>query len=601
MASLTLPTAANPDDPRPPTYVVPLSHPDSPLRGHWREALRAICQAIVDADRPTTNQNLKFDCRWVYATTGVDVSHLFSWDTQTGAHLLDENESTRLKERAPATFGVERWDDHDLSTPAASERVPLFDLGLYAARDTYWTWRSAVYQRTVMGVGREGEGQDDPESPEEVQERRLGSLAVWCAMPTGATLTAIEQRGFMLDVDWTRERLAALRGDAEGHADWLLERVPVTHEKEPSFAPTSLFFQAWAQAAVDQGDLRVAALTKQGRPEWSKAVLIRQARDGSEVAERLLEFRRASKRAEFLDSWLGYVTPEGLIHATYHAGRVVTGRLSASDPNMQQVTASLKPAFIPRPGYLIAELDYSQIEMRAAAFVSRCEPMIEAFRAGKDLHRSLAAEVTGLPESEVDSEQRQRAKAGNFGFLFGMEALGFQTYAEVNYGVRVTEEEAQDVRAAFFDRWQGMAAWHERQVRRARATGQVVSPIGRVRRLPLIHDGNPSLANHAERQAINSPVQGFASDLMQMAAASIEGNLPGHDPVPDVRIVGTIHDSIVTEVPADDWKRATGRCMRRMLDLAPVLERMECHFDVPLAVEAKVGTRWGLADVGTIH
>src|SRR5690606_41252638 len=110
-----------------------------------------------------------------------------------------------------------------------------------------------------------------------------------------------------------------------------------------------------------------------------------------------------------------------------------------------------------------------------------------------------------------------------------------------------------------------------------------------------------ALAARALPTRRSSDLQGFASDLMQIAAASIEGNLPGYDPVPGVRLIGTVHDSIVAEVPEGDWKRATGRCMQRMLNLHPVLERMGCHLDVPLGVEATVSTRWGLADVGIIQ
>lgn len=602
LASFTLPTAAAPDHPKPPTFLVPLSHPESPLRGHWRAVTKRLAEAMRDSGLPITNQNLKFDLRWLFAATcGIDLSGQFAWDTQISSHLLDENASTRLKERAPDTFGVRRWDDFDLSTPAAAERVPLIDLGLYAARDTYWTWRLAKAHRTIMAVGHEGEQADEPEGAEEVEHHRLGSLAVWCAMPTSATLTAIEQRGIALDIEWVRRERARLMHEAGQHLSTLVDRYPLDTDRDPSFAPTSLWFAEWANAAVEAGDLRVAALTPNGKPQWSKAVLVRQAREGSPVAQALLDYRQATKRVEFLDSWLACATPEGLVHTTYHAGRVVTGRLSSSDPNMQQVTAALKPAFVPRPGYLIADLDYSQIELRGAAFIARCEPMLQAFRDGLDLHLILASEVVHKPVEEVTPFERQGGKAGNFGFLYGMEALGFQTYAEVTYGVAFTEEEAVDVRRAFFDRWDGMAAWHERAVRRARQTGQVVSPIGRVRRLPGIFDGNPSVSSHAERQAINSPVQGFASDLMQIAAASIEGNLPGYQPVPDVRIVATVHDSIVAEVPADDWQRATGRMMRRMLDLDPVLSRMGCHLDVPLAVEARVGSRWGLADIGKVH
>lgn len=597
LASLTLPMPEGHEHAPPPTYVVPLSHPDSPWRGKWRSIIERICRWIRDADKPVVNQNLKFDMKWWHAATGIDLSHLFAWDTQISSHLLDENESTRLKDRAPATFGVTRWDDFDLSTPGASEKVPLFDLGVYAARDTYWTWKLADLHRAVLQVGEHADG-EEPETADEVESLRLGRLAVWCAMPTSATLTAIEQRGIGLDRQWVDERIAADVAIADETREMLVERYSVPGD--PSFAATSKFFKAWAEAAVDAGDLRVAALTPTGMPQWSKAVLIRQARAGSDVAETLLEHRRVVKELEFLRSWVDAVTPAGLIHATYNAGRVVTGRLSCSDPNMQQVSRHLKPAFVPAPGYYMAELDYSQIEMRVAAYVSRCEPMIEAFLRGDDLHVLIAADITKQALEDVTAEQRQRGKAGNFGFLFGMGAEGFRDYAANNYDVVFTEAEAQNVRQTFFETWDGMAQWHGQQVRKAVAAGQVVNPIGRVRRLPTIHDGNPKVAGHAERQAINSPVQSFASDVMQMAAASIEGNLPGHDPVPGVRLVGTVHDSILAEVPIDDWKRATGRMMRRMLDLGPVLSRMGCDFDVPLAVDAKVGTRWGRGDVGTI-
>lgn len=601
LVALTLPRAAEPDHPAPSTFVVPLSHPQAPLRGHWRATLAAICAAIAKSGLPVTNHNLKFDLRWFHAMTGADLTSQFAWDTQIGSHLLDENSSTRLKKRAPETFGVARWDDFDLSTPGASERVPVIDLGLYAARDTYWTWRLAKYQRTRMSVGHEGEDSDEPESEDEVEDYRLGQLAVWCAMPTSATLTAVEQRGIALDVDWTREALAGYVRDAQAMVDALAPLYEMTRPiEDASFAPTSLWFLEWAERAVEAGDLRVMAYTPAGRPQWSKAVLVRQARADSEVAMRLLAYRSAAKRAEYLRSWLAEVTPGGTIHTTYNAGRVITGRLSSSDPNMQQVTYALKPAFIPRPGYLIADLDYSQIELRVAALISRSEPMMQAFRDGMDLHRLMAARITGKAPQDVTPDERQHGKVANFGYLYGMESAGFQTYAETAYDVLMTAEQAQESRVAFFSQWTGLAAWHEYAARRARHTGQVVSPIGRVRRLPMIHDGNEYVVSHAERQAINSPVQGFASDLLQIAAASIEGHLPGHTAVPGVRIVATVHDSIVVEVPADDWKRATGRSMRRMLDVGPVLARMGCRLDVPLVVEAKVGSRWGMTDVGVI-
>jgi len=603
LASLTLPQPDEEGDPS--TFVVPLSHPDGPLRNVWVKVLRQICQTIVNYERPVVNQNMKFDSRWIFAHTGVNLAPLISWDTELAQHLQDENESTKLKEVVPRLFGITRWDDFNLSTPGASEKVPLFDLGLYAARDTYWTWKLAQYQRHLMFIGT----QDEPEDSEEVQDARLGSLALWCSMPTVRTLASMEQRGIALDRDWVEARLAEDQRIESELSKVLISRYEI--DGEPSFAATSNWFAAWSAAAVEAGDLRIGALTPTGKPQWSKSVLTRQARNGSEVATDLLALRKVIKEQEFLNSWLSYVTPDGLIHSTYYAGRnyqewssaakgTVTGRLSSGSPNMQQVTKPLKPAFVPRPGFYFAELDYSQIELRLAAFVSRCKPMMQAFQEGQDLHQLTAAQTTSKSLADVTPAERQNAKAVNFGYVFGMSAEGFRDYAETSYGVILTDLEAVQSRVAFFELWDGMEDWHMRVMRRVRRDGQVVSPLGRVRRLPDVWSGSEYKVGHAERQAINSPVQSFASDLMQMSAASIEGMLPGVEPVPDVALVGTVHDSIMVEVPIHDWKRATARCMKRMMGMDEVLRRLGCDLDVPLGVEATVGTRWGLADIGII-
>lgn len=597
LASMTVPQAGSASVPT--TYIVPLSHPDSPWCGQWRKVVKSFSKKFKEFKIPLSNQNMKFDARWIYAHTRVDLSSLIVWDTRVSSALDDETRSQKLKERAPDEFGVPRWDDFDLTKPGAAEKVPLLDLGMYAARDTYWTWRlEQLHRQRFFATEEVGE---QPDGPEELEGARLGRLAVWCAMPSVATMTAIEQRGIKLDQDWTRATLAQGEAEAEVLLKWLIERHPVEREGEPSFAPTSHWFRDWAAAAVEEGDLQITSLTKNGNPQWTKEVLVKQARHGSETAAKLLEYRKVTKRAEFLRSWLEKVSPDGAIHATYNVGAAATGRLSSSDPNMQQVTKVLRPAFVPRPGYVIADIDLSQIELRVGAFLSRSGPMMDAFERGDDLHRILAANLTGLAPADVPPDERQKAKAGNFGLLFGMGAAGFQIYAETAYDVALTFDEAQQVHHTFFDTWEGIAAWHAQQVNRVRATGQVVSPIGRVRRLPDIHSGIDALESSAERIAINSPVQGFASDLLQIGAASIEGTLPGHEPVARARLVGTVHDSLVAEVPEDSWEDVVVEMLHRLLHPHEVLERMDCFFDVPLAAEAKVGTRWGLSDVGELE
>lgn len=273
---------------------------------------------------------------------------------------------------------------------------------------------------------------------------------------------------------------------------------------------------------------------------------------------------------------------------------------NSSNPNMQQVARELKPAFVPRPGYVMMEADYSQIELRVAAMVSGCSPMIEAFQRGDDLHRLFGARLANRDRLEdVTAEERQKAKSANFGLLYGMGAEGFQAYAEDAYGVEMSLEEAFQVHRAFFEMWPGLTDWHAAQRNFAFRHGYVISPIGRVRRLPKIWSSNRQLAGEAERQAINAPVQGLGSDIMQIAASSIEGTLAGHSAVKGANIVATVHDSIEVELQEDRWEEVARECLDRMTEgVIPVLERLGMEVTVPLAAEAAVGYTWGDHSIG---
>lgn len=597
---LQLTLAKSLDDLDPVTWLVPLSHKGASLFPQWVEILTRLATAMRDSGADLTGHNARFDCRWIYAFTGVDLTPHLSWDTMVVEHLLDENTTTKLKVRASRRFGIARWDDVDLSTPGAAERVPLLELGLYGARDTYWTWRVRVCQQHELWLMPD----DEPDGNEPDEERemiRLGSHVEFCVMPMVRNLAAVEQRGFRLDQEWVDRELAEVDSIVAAASAELAALFTDTEEMTAagvSWAPTSNWFRAWADQQVAEGRLRIDSMTKNGRPQWNSAVLKRQKREGNEVAARLLELRQAAKKAEFLRSWQELVTPASRIHASYNVGRVSTGRLSSSEPNLQQVTKTLKPAFVPDPGHLVVEIDYSQIELRAAAFIARCEPMIEAYQRGDDLHRLMAAQITGKAPADVTPDERQRAKASNFGLLYMQTPEGFQTYAETAYGVLLTLEQAYESYSAFFSLWDGMAQWHQRVITTLTHEGQIVSPLGRVRRLENALTGDPYLVAEAARQGCNAPVQSFASDIMQTVAADISGGFG--DPVPGVQMVSTVHDSIVLQVPADDWKRAVAQTMRRMINPHHLLEPMGCYLDVPLAVEATVGTRWGLGDVAIV-
>ena len=610
LASLTLPNAERGaagaynwrtfGGEQPMTYLVPLSHPASPLLGAWRKVTAIIGREINRSGKPFVNANIKFDARWVFAQAGVDLSDRIEWDTTVSSQLVDTEARTRLKIRAARDFGIEEWDDFDLSTPGAAEQVDLIQLGEYAARDTYYTWKIEEEHRDQMFLT----GDEEPFDSDDIQMARLGKVATYVAMPTVKTLTKVEQRGFLLDVDWVHakiEEMDALRLKACEDILGLYgtEPAPAPAKDGVTTAATSKWFQGFVAQAIEAGDLRVTARTDSGNAQWNKAVLIAQQRQGSPAADALLRHRDATKTLEFLRSWLELRDPNNVIHATYNVGFVKTGRLSCSSPNLQQCSASLKPAFIPRPGHVLLDLDYSQVELRVAAFVSRSQPMIEAFQRGDDLHRLLAAKIAGKAPEDVTSLERKRAKAGNFGLLYGMSPGGFQSYAATAYDVSLTLAEAQAVHSAFFEMWDGMRQWHESAKRRAYERGYVTSPIGRTQWLSDLYSKSSFKSSHAERNALNSPVQGFGSDLMQMAAASIMGTLPGY-PLPRVEgahVVATVHDEICIEVPEDRWQEILIECKRRMEDVNTFLRPLDCQMDVPIVAGPSAGTRWGVHDL----
>ena len=610
LAALTLPSADRAEagaygwrtfgGEQPMTYLVPLSHPASPLLGSWRKVMAIIGREINRSGKPFVNANIKFDARWVFAQTGVDLSDRIEWDTTVSSQLVDTEARTRLKIRAARDFGIEEWDDFDLGTPGAAERVDLIQLGEYAARDTYYTWKIEQEHRDQMFLT----GDEEPFDSDDIQMARLGKVATYVAMPTVRTLTKVEQRGFLLDVDWVHakiEEMDALRLKACEDILGLYGTAPAPAPAKDGVttAATSKWFQGFVAQAIEAGDLRVTARTDSGNAQWNKAVLIAQQRQGSPAADALLRHRDATKTLEFLRSWLELKDLNNVIHATYNVGFVKTGRLSSSNPNVQQISARLKPAFIPRPGHVLLDLDYSQVELRVAAFISRSQPMIEAFQRGDDLHRLLAAKIAGKAPDEVTSMERKRAKAGNFGLLYGMSPGGFQAYAATAYDVSLTLAEAQAVHSAFFEMWDGMRQWHERSKRRAYERGYVTSPIGRTQWLSDLYSKSAFKASHAERNALNSPVQGFGSDLMQMAAASIMGTLPGY-PLPRVEgahVVATVHDEICIEVPEDRWQEILVECKRRMEDVNTFLRPLDCQMDVPIVAGPSAGTRWGVHDL----
>lgn len=596
----------------PKTYVVGLSHPDAPMFRRWRNVLRRVIQRIKDRALGIVGQNIRFDVRWLTALVGVDLKDLVLRDTGLSSHLLDENFTASLKDRACRTFGIEKWIDFDWKVigaaqekdpryplcPLLAERVPYFIMAMYNARDTYWTWR--LDQLHCQEMGLLPAWRDDLVSMgdrDSTNALRLGQYYQTVGMAAVRSLINLEQQGMLLDREWCDarvEELDRISTEALFNLDHLYYEVTDKFADQDckelgmamSYEPTALWFKHWAEVMCNANLLRVIGLTGTGEASWTKEILARLDRMGFKAAMVLSAYRKASKEAQFIRSWFEKAGVDDRIHPTYNYYRVVTGRLSSSDPNAQQIPKTAKNAFMASPGFRLVTADYSQIELRVAAHMAQCQPMIDAFNRGEDLHRTMAALMAGIDPADVTSEQRQKAKAANFGFLFGMGASKFVKYAEDQYGVTFTEDEAEDIRAAFFETWDGMGAWHLKQQADAESWGYVRSPLGRLRRLPAIWSGDGYKRAEAGRQAINSPVQAMASDTMLLATTKITKFYP------EVRPIALVHDAILVEVPVLGAVEYAWGIKSIMENMHPELAKLGCNFSVPLVADVALGRNW---------
>lgn len=578
---------------------VGLSHPDVPLYRHWRWALHQLCNAMLESKIELVGQNLKFDLRFVKALTGVDLTPRYAHDTMVSSHVLDENESAALKFRAQRDLGVDNWLDFDWKAlereqikdplypccPLLSERVPYYKLARYAMFDVYHTWNMHRYNMHQLGLDTRQRAilEIEAEHGDKWARHRvaLADYYLNVSMPAARTLTKVEQSGLYVDRYWCEIRQRELAGmveDTERRLESLSAEFGL--EVPENWSTGSLAFQEWAEGMCDAGDLHVVARTGTGKPSWTKEVLGRLDRAGSQSAGLLVKRNKAIKEGAFLKDNLARTTRSNpRLYPTFHQASVLTGRLSSSQPNAQQQPKSAKNMFCAAPGRVLIAADFSQIELRLAAHIANSETMLEAYHNGLDLHTIMASQVSRKPQDQITELDRFRAKAANFGFLFLMGAEKFVDYAENSYGVEFTYEEAHEARAAFFRTWSGLKEWHRRQIAEAEEWGYVRSPLGRIRHAP------------DAKQAVNSPVQSFASDLMLMSTRRILSTYP------QIEVHALVHDAIWASAPVKiGYSAATGikHVMERLV--LDDLTSMGVTLRVPLVADVQIGKSLGLME-----
>ena len=330
---------------------------------------------------------------------------------------------------------------------------------------------------------------------------------------------------------------------------------------------------------------------KTGKPSADAKVLKRLKAKGYTLAEELLDYKYYyGANTKFLNNWGDYAKHDGRIHPDFNITNVVTGRTSCSNPNIQQVPRKkeLRTLFTAPPGRVLIEADYSQIELRVAADYANEPTMLRIYKEGGDIHTETAMSLTGLTAEEVKGEPRSKAKAVNFGFLYGMSAKGFINYAFDSYDTVFTEPEAERYRQLFFAKYSRLLQWHKEMEIMCEMQGGVANRFGRFRSLPDIYSTDNYTRSKAVRRAINSPVQGTASDLLLLSAIEIDHKL--RKPM-DLRIVGTVHDSILMDIPEDCVKNAVTE-VKRIMSNPKALEVFDVSFKVPIEADVSIGP-WG--------
>ena len=301
----------------------------------------------------------------------------------------------------------------------------------------------------------------------------------------------------------------------------------------------------------------------------------------------LLEYRRLSKlKSTYTDKLPALINPTtGRVHTSYHQAVTATGRLSSSNPNLQNIpirTAEgrrIRQAFIAPPGYQIVAADYSQIELRIMAHLSQDEHLLQAFAAGQDIHRATASEIFGRSLERVSNEQRRRAKAINFGLIYGMSSFGLAK----QLGLR--RQDAQEYIDTYFARYPGVKTYMESTKQQAAEQGYVVTLFGRRLYLPEINSNNALRRQAAQRTAINAPMQGTAADIIKRAMIAVADYL--HQSSLAVRLIMQVHDELVFEVADED--------VQHWVDKVGSLMSQAAQLDVPLLVDVGVGNNWDAA------
>ena len=545
---------------------LPLAHDyvGAPLQVSLNDALTCLRPLLEDPKIGKIGQNLKYD-RSVLQNYGIDLKGI-RFDTMLESYVLNSTGSRHdMNTLALKYLGYQVVKYEEVAGSGKSQvsfsQVDVERAGYYAAEDADIAMRlhEKIYPQLQL-------------------EPALCSVLETIEIPLVSVLSRVERNGVRVDCDML-----------SNHSIELGERIAQIEKKAHAAAGVAFNIASPRQiqeVLFEKLDLPIISKTPKGQPSTAEHVLQELAED-HKLPRLILEYRSLSKlKSTYTDKLPELVSPlTGRVHTSYHQAAVATGRLSSSNPNLQNIPVRteegrrIRQAFIPDPGHVLVAADYSQIELRIMAHLSADEGLLSAFANDADIHRATAAEVFSIKPSKVTDDQRRSAKAINFGLIYGMSAFG------LGKQLGIGRIEAQDYIDRYFSRYPGVQAFMENTRVQARERRFVETVFGRRLYLNDMGSSNHARRQAAERAAINAPMQGTAADLIKLAMLAVDRSITEQNL--QMRIIMQVHDELVLEVSEDDVDQTRAMLNSLMTSVAELA--------VPLKVEVSAGKNWAMA------
>jgi len=545
---------------------LPLAHDyvGAPLQVSLKDALTCLRPLLEDSKIGKIGQNLKYD-RSVLQNYGIDLKGI-RFDTMLESYVLNSTGSRHdMNTLALKYLGYQVVKYEEVAGSGKSQvsfsQVDVERAGHYAAEDADIAMRlhEKIYPQLQL-------------------EPALCSVLETIEIPLVSVLSRVERNGVRVDCDML-----------SNHSIELGERIAQIEKKAHAAAGVAFNIASPRQiqeVLFEKLDLPIISKTPKGQPSTAEHVLQELAED-HKLPRLILEYRSLSKlKSTYTDKLPELVSPlTGRVHTSYHQAAVATGRLSSSNPNLQNIPVRteegrrIRQAFIPDSGHVLVAADYSQIELRIMAHLSADEGLLSAFANDADIHRATAAEVFSIKPSKVTDDQRRSAKAINFGLIYGMSAFG------LGKQLGIGRIEAQDYIDRYFSRYPGVQAFMENTRVQAREQRFVETVFGRRLYLNDMGSSNHARRQAAERAAINAPMQGTAADLIKLAMLAVDKSITEQNL--QMRMIMQVHDELVLEVSEDDVDQTRTMLNSLMTSVAELA--------VPLKVEVSAGKNWAMA------